>query len=189
MKDFGQYWPNFSLLVAKKVSEIGVSWHSKENSWREWPQMWHADVSWPPPEIIWFWPLLAQFRPTGGKKTLWNWGFRAFLEEHMEGMAWNVVCWCILTTSEIIWFWPVFGCSMNFQNAWKGWPENGEHRHIFYSLHWALSSLSLVLGQGLCHHQCLAVILFTHLLFFMNIHELGHHWFRQCFCYFCLVTS
>ena len=25
-------------------------------------------------------------------------GFRAFAGEHMEGMAWNVTCWCILTT-------------------------------------------------------------------------------------------
>ena len=25
------------------------------------------------------------------------WGFRAFLEERMEGMAWNFTCWCILT--------------------------------------------------------------------------------------------
>ena len=26
------------------------------------------------------------------------WGFRAFPEERMEGMAWNFACWCILTT-------------------------------------------------------------------------------------------
>ena len=26
------------------------------------------------------------------------WGFRAFPGECMEGMAWNMVCWCILTT-------------------------------------------------------------------------------------------
>ena len=39
--------------------------------------------------------------------------------------------------------------SRNFlENAWKGWPEKGEHRHIFYSLHWVLSSLLLALGQS-----------------------------------------
>ena len=25
-------------------------------------------------------------------------GFQAFAGEHMEGMAWNLACWCILTT-------------------------------------------------------------------------------------------
>ena len=59
--NFGQYWPNFGPLVAKKLSEIKVSWHSKENARKEWFEMWHADVSWPPPEIIRFWSVLAQF--------------------------------------------------------------------------------------------------------------------------------
>ena len=30
---FGQYWPSFGLLLAKKLSVIGVSEHSKQNAW------------------------------------------------------------------------------------------------------------------------------------------------------------
>ena len=65
--DFGQYWPNFDPLVAKKLSEIGVSQHSKGNAWKDWPEMWHADVSWPVPEMIFGqnWP---DFDPLVAKK-------------------------------------------------------------------------------------------------------------------------
>ena len=27
-------------------------------------EMWHADISWPPPEMIQFWPVLVQFQPS-----------------------------------------------------------------------------------------------------------------------------
>ena len=33
------------------------------------------------------------------------WGFRAFPGERMEGMAWNMVCYCILTISELVRLW------------------------------------------------------------------------------------
>ena len=35
-------------------------------------------------------------------------GFWAFAREHMEGMAWNFTCWCILTLSRTVKFssWP-----------------------------------------------------------------------------------
>ena len=32
------------------------------------------------------------------KETGQIWGFRALPGERMEGMGWNIVCWCILTT-------------------------------------------------------------------------------------------
>ena len=39
--------------------------------------------------------ILALFRLS---ETGQIWGFRAFLGERMEEMAWNFACWCILTT-------------------------------------------------------------------------------------------
>ena len=48
----GWYWLNLGLPVAKKIREIGVSGYSEENAWKEWPEMWHADVYWPPPTSI-----------------------------------------------------------------------------------------------------------------------------------------
>ena len=65
-------------------------------------------------------------------------GFRAFAGEHMEGMAWNFACWCIVTTfrtdkimvkvCSICSFWRhfdlvkrvKFGVSGHFlENAWR----------------------------------------------------------------------
>ena len=70
------------------------------------------------------------------------WGFRVFQGERMEGMAWNFVCWCIMTTYRtdyimvtVGWFsffwrhfdlvkWVKFGVSGHFrENAWREWPE------------------------------------------------------------------
>ena len=78
-----------------------VSTHLPQNAWREWPEILHADVSWPPSELISLWPrsvdflILALFWLS---ETGQIWGFGAFPKEHVEGMAWNFACWCILTT-------------------------------------------------------------------------------------------
>ena len=74
-------------------------WHSKKNTWKDWSEMWHVGVSWPHPEIIPFWPILAQFWPSDSPRSYWNGRFSIFLGECMEGMFWNVACWYILTTS------------------------------------------------------------------------------------------
>ena len=51
-------WHYFNLV--KRV-KFGVSGHFPENAWREWPEIWHADVSWPSSELISFWPLSVDF--------------------------------------------------------------------------------------------------------------------------------
>ena len=48
----------FLILVAFWLSERGefaVSRHLDKNAWEEWAEICHADVSWPPSELIWFW--------------------------------------------------------------------------------------------------------------------------------------
>ena len=132
-----------------------VSGHLPENARRKWPEILHADVSWPSSEMINLWPQSVDFFNFGTILTQWNgsnlgfpgisrgthggnglkfcmlmyldhlenwlvyghslliflilalfclsetgqiWGFRAFPGEHMEGMPWNMVCCCILTT-------------------------------------------------------------------------------------------
>ena len=42
-----------------------VSGHLLENAWREWPQIWHADVSWPSSELISLWPRSVDFSHFG----------------------------------------------------------------------------------------------------------------------------
>ena len=71
-----------------------VSGHFQENAWREWLEILHADVSWPSSELI-------RLRSESDNFSFWhhlNLVKRAFPREHMEGMAWNFACWCILTT-------------------------------------------------------------------------------------------
>ena len=50
------------------------------------------------------------------------------------------------------------GESRNFlENAWQSWPEKGEQRHIFNSLQWGLSSLSLetpLYWDRVCQTMC-----------------------------------
>ena len=46
---FFWFWHYFDLV--KRV-KFGVSGHILENAWREWPEILHADVSWPPSELI-----------------------------------------------------------------------------------------------------------------------------------------
>ena len=75
-----------------------VSGHLPENAWREWPEILHADVSWPSSELISLWPWSVDFSNFGTSETGQIWGFRAFPGERMEEMAWNFAHWCILTT-------------------------------------------------------------------------------------------
>ena len=150
-----------------KRVKFGVSGHFPENAWRKWPQILHADVSWPPSELISLSPWSVDFSNFGAILTSWNGsnlgvpgisqrthggnhlkfcklmyldhlqnclvlghglliilfysilsetgqirGFRALPGQHIEGMAWNFGCWCILTTYRndkfwvtVCWFW------------------------------------------------------------------------------------
>ena len=150
-----KFWHSFDLV---KWVKFGVSGHFPENAWREWPEILHADVSWPTSELVSLWSRSVDFQilalfwlsETG---QIWGfrafpaecmegiglkycmlmyldhlqnwlvyghgllifqilalfwlsetgqiWGFREFPGERIKGMAWNFVCWCILTTYRI----------------------------------------------------------------------------------------
>ena len=49
-----------------------VSGHLLENAWREWPEILHADVSWPSSELISLWPRSVDFSSFGTILTSWN---------------------------------------------------------------------------------------------------------------------
>ena len=42
-----------------------VSGHLPENAWRDWPEILHADVSWPSSELISLWPWSVEFSNFG----------------------------------------------------------------------------------------------------------------------------
>ena len=94
----------FVILALFWLCETGHIWgfgHFLENAWREWPEILHSDVSWQPSELISsgsrsvIFVILALFWLS---ETGQIWGFRVYLRERLEGMAWNMVCCCILTT-------------------------------------------------------------------------------------------
>ena len=45
-------WCILTLVTLVKRVKFGVSAHFSRNTWREWPENLHADLSWPPSEQI-----------------------------------------------------------------------------------------------------------------------------------------
>ena len=58
--------PSVCPSVRLSVRPSGeVSGHLPENAWREWPEILHADVSWPSSELISLWPRFVDFSNFG----------------------------------------------------------------------------------------------------------------------------
>ena len=58
--------PSVCPSVCPSVRPSGeVSGHLPENAWREWPEILHADVSWPPSELFSLWPRSVDFSNFG----------------------------------------------------------------------------------------------------------------------------
>ena len=58
--------PSVCPSVRLSVRPSGeVSGHLPENAWREWPEILHADVSWPSSELISLWPWSVDFSNFG----------------------------------------------------------------------------------------------------------------------------
>ena len=55
---FSSFWCKFDIV---RPSKFEGSSHSELNIWREWPEIWHADPSWPPWELIRFRPWSVDF--------------------------------------------------------------------------------------------------------------------------------
>ena len=65
---YGQGLLIFLILALFWLSEgvkFGVSGHFPENAWRKWPEIVHADVSWPPAEQISWWSRSVDFSNFG----------------------------------------------------------------------------------------------------------------------------
>ena len=61
-----QPWPFYGMSVRPPGE---VSGHLPEKTWREWPEILHADVSWPPPKLIRLWSRSVHFLPFGATLT------------------------------------------------------------------------------------------------------------------------
>ena len=92
-----------------KRVKFRVSGHFPENAWREWPEILHADVSWPPSELISSGSWSVDFCNFGTILTLWNGSNLGF-----PGISWrthgvNGLKFCTLMYLDHIQKWLVLG--------------------------------------------------------------------------------
>ena len=79
--------------------------HLAENSWREWPKILHADVSWPLSELIRLWSRFVDFPSFGTTLTVKRvkfWVSRHFLD-HFQN--WQVYGYGLLIFLILALFW------------------------------------------------------------------------------------
>ena len=60
---------SFTWYLYQMCNTDVVSGHLLENAWSEWPKIVHADVSWPPSELIRLWSRFVDFPPFGATLT------------------------------------------------------------------------------------------------------------------------
>ena len=122
-----------------KRVKFGVTGHFLENTWREWPEILHADVSWPPSELIILWPQSVDFCNFGTILTVKQVKFgvsRHFLENSCR--EWPEIWYAAVSwpPSEVISLWPR---SVDFSNfgailtKWNG--SNLGFPGIFWRTH------------------------------------------------------
>ena len=137
-------------IIVKHV-KFGVSRHFVENTQEEWLEIWHAGVVWPPSKLIDFghglFICLILTLSWLVKQVRFAVSIQAFSGECMGGMAWNLACWYIQSTSRsdyimimVYWFysflvvlWPSETSQIcgfragqiwtQWNNALKEWPE------------------------------------------------------------------
>ena len=81
-----QLWPSDGHT---NLSVIGVSGHSEENTWKEWPEFWHASMT-TFRSLFYFGPLTGKNNEIGsGAKWIKFGEVLGFSEERKEGMAWK----------------------------------------------------------------------------------------------------
>ena len=91
----------FVLLVPfwlSEIDQIGVSGHLLENWWEEWPTICHADLSWPPTQLIWLWvnPLWFSsfwchfdWRVNGRNDGVISQAWNPYLFSNQKGLCWG----------------------------------------------------------------------------------------------------
>ena len=102
--------PSVRPSVCPSVRPSGeVSGHLPKNAWREWPEILHADVSWPSSELISLWPRSVDFSNFGTILTWWNGSNLGFpgISRRMHGG--NSLKFCTLMYLDHLQNWLVYG--------------------------------------------------------------------------------
>ena len=106
---FFKFWHYFDLV--KRV-KFGVSGHFLQNAWREWPEILHADVSWPPSELISLWRQFGDFSNFGAILTKWNGSNLGFPGISRRTHGRNDLKFCTLMYLEHLQNWLVNGLGL-----------------------------------------------------------------------------
>ena len=106
---FFKFWRYFDLV--KRV-KFGVSGHFLDNTWREWPEMWYATVSWPPSELISLWLRSGDFSNFGAILTKWNGSNLGFPGIFWKTHLGNGLKFCMLMYLDHFQNWLDYGYSL-----------------------------------------------------------------------------
>ena len=109
---FLSFWCYFDLV--KRV-KFGVSVHFLKNTWREWPENLHTDVSWPPSKLVRLWSWSVDFSHFGVILTWWNRSNLGFL-----GISWRTH-----------WGNGLKFCMLMYPNHRQNWLDYGHSFLIF----------------------------------------------------------
>ena len=85
-----------------------VSGHLPENAWRDWPEILHADVSWPT-ELISLWLRSVDFSNFGAILTKWNGSNLGFPGISRRTHGENIMKFCTLMYFDHLQNWLVYG--------------------------------------------------------------------------------
>ena len=137
---FFLFWCYFDLV---KLVKFGVFGHFLENPLRKWPEISHADVSWPPSELIDYGYSLLIFLILmlfWLSETGQIWGFQAFWSCSVDFPHYGDP----LAEIGHIWgFWALCGERVGVKV--RGWWS-----HIPDALHRVLSSYLIISNQMIC---------------------------------------
>ena len=144
--DFGLYWLNSGLLLAKKLNEFRVSGHSEKNAWKEWPEILVCKCTMTTYRTC---LILAWFRHSVGQNFN-EIGVSRHSKEN-EWKEWSEIwhSWVSWSPSELIRFWSndfltfcvlfdkinqMWGFNGFYGERMEGSPEKEEQMYIFDSL-------------------------------------------------------
>ena len=92
-----------------KRVKFGVSGYFLENAWRKWPEILHADESWPPSELISLWSRSGDFSNFGAFWTYWNGSNLGFPGISRRTHGGNCLKFCTLIYLDHLQNWLVYG--------------------------------------------------------------------------------
>ena len=174
MRPLVQPWPFYGQSVRPPGD---VSWHFPENAWRDWPQILHANLSWPSSELIRLWSRSISF--FGVTLTYWNGSNLGFLgifrrthggnglkmymlmyPDHLQNddilvvLSWFSTLWCPFDLLKLV----IFGVFRCYPEKACEQISRGERMHISDTLRQVMSSFCEIIIHRLPVYRTLKLV-------------------------------